>query len=59
MRYEDETIGLSESEIREQRPVVGDDELDTVIVSPNDPIESLQAFNNGGHFRPTRMDRLK
>ena len=50
-RYEDETIGLSESEIREQRPVTKDDELDTVIVSPSDPIESLQVFNNGGHFK--------
>ena len=50
-RYEDETIGLSESEIREQRPVTKDDELDTVIVSPNDPVESLQIFNNGGHFK--------
>ena len=58
-RYEDETIGLSESEIREQRPVVGDDELDTVIVSPNDPIESLQAFNNGGHFKTNEDGSIK
>ena len=58
-RYEDETIGLSESEIREQRPVVGDDELDTVVVSPNDPIESLQAFNNGGHFKTNEDGSIK
>ena len=58
-RYEDETIGLSESEIREQRPVSSDDDLDTVIVSPNDPIDSLQMFNNGGHFKTNPDGSIK
>jgi hypothetical protein len=58
-RYEDDTIGLSETEIREQRPVTTDDELDTVIVSPSDPIESLQVFNNGGHFKTDKDGNIK
>ena len=58
-RYEDETIGLSESEIREQRPVSSDEDLDTVIVSPNDPIDSLQMFNNGGHFKTNPDGSIK
>ncbi len=58
-RYEDETIGLSESEIRKQRPVSSDEDLDTVIVSPNDPIDSLQMFNNGGHFKTNADGSIK
>ncbi len=58
-RYEDETIGLSESEIREQRPISSDEDLDTVIVSPNDPIDSLQMFNNGGHFKTNPDGSIK
>lgn len=58
-RYEDETIGKSETEIRNERPVTKDDELDTIIASPSDSLESLQVFNNGGHFKTNPDGSLK